>query len=333
MSRFKKVIIVLLFILVAIPATLFGYTYYKLNSIERDESDYTSKIEEVKGVTNVLLTGTDARYGEEASRTDAMIILTIDDNHNSVKLTSLARDTYVNLGDHGNGKLNAAYFWGQEELLFETIENEFGIGIDKIIHVDFNALMSIVDTLGGVEVYVPANNLNEINKFAEESYYLYNSTSKGNFKKITSSGKQILNGYQALSFARVRQVDSAINRDNRQKELLISIAEKAKSMPVTKYPQLLNTLLPYITTNMDSSEILKLGMTVLGILGEGNSIQTAEFPIVDDIHSKGGIYKDAGWVWLYDKNSTKVLQDFIYKNINMEDNEYLKDNSNIKLNY
>ena len=118
-SKFKKVLIVLLFILVAVPATLFGYTYYKLNSIERDESNYISKIEEVKGITNILLTGTDARPGQTASRTDSMIILTIDSINNSVKLTSLARDTYVNLGDHGNGKLNAAYFWGQEDLLLK----------------------------------------------------------------------------------------------------------------------------------------------------------------------------------------------------------------------
>ena len=65
----------------------------------------------------------------------------------------------------------------------------------------------------------------------------------------------------------------------------------------------------------------------------GNSIKAAEFPIMDDIHVKGGIYNNAGWVWLYDLNSTIVLQDFIYRNIDMEDNDYLKDNSNIQLNY
>ena len=333
MSKFKKIIITLLCILVTIPVGVFGYTYYKLNSIERDESNYTSKIDEVKGITNILLTGTDARPNDTASRTDSMMILTIDSTNNSVKLTSLARDTYVQLPGRAAGKLNTAYFWGQEPMLFETIENEFGIGIDKIVQVDFNALMSIVDVFGGAEVNVPENNLNEINKYSRECYDLYDSSNKGEFKKITSAGKQTLNGYQALGFTRVRKVDSAISRDNRQKELLVSLAEKAKTMSVTKYPQLLNAILPYISTNMDSSEILKLGMTALGILGEGNEIKTAEFPIIDSVHVKGGIYKNAGWVWLYDKNSTIVLQDFIYKNIDMEDNDYLKDNSNIQLNY
>ena len=332
MSKLKKIIITLLCLLIAIPIFVFGYTYFKLNSIHED-SDYISKIEDVEGITNILLTGIDARPGETASRTDSMMILTIDTNHKSVKLTSLARDTYVQLPGRAAGKLNTAYFWGQESMLFETIENEFGIKVDKIIQVDFNALMSIIDVVGGVEVNVPANNLSEINKYAKQCYTIYTSSSKGEFKEITSAGKQTLNGYQALGFSRVRKVDSAIARDERQQEVLMAITDKAKSMPISKCPKLLNTILPYVKTNLDASEILKLGITALGLINSSDDIKKAEFPIIDNVHVKGGIYKNAGWVWLYDKNSTVVLQDFIYKDINMEDNEYLKDNSNIQLNY
>ena len=91
MSKFKKIIITLLCFLIAIPLFVFGYTYYKLNSIQHENTNYTSKIDEVEGITNILLTGIDARPGETASRTDSMMILTIDTNHKSVKLTSLAR--------------------------------------------------------------------------------------------------------------------------------------------------------------------------------------------------------------------------------------------------
>lgn len=90
--------------------------------------------------------------------------------------------------------------------------------------------------------------------------------------------------------------------------------------------------MPYIKTNLDSTEILKLGVTALNIITSSNDIKKAELPIIDDVHVKGGIYKNAGWVWLYDVNSTIVLQRFIYNDINMEDNDYLKDNSNIQLN-
>lgn len=332
MSKFKKIAIAILCILIIIPIGVFGYTYMKLNSIH-EETDYISKVEEVKGINNILLTGTDARPGESASRTDSMIILTIDNTNKSVKLTSLARDTYVQLPGRAPGKLNTAYFWGKEDMLFETIENEFGIGVDKIIQVDFNSVMSIVDILGGIEVDVPANNLNEINKYAKECYKMYTSSSKGEFKSIASPGKQTLNGYQALSFSRVRKVDSAISRDERQQEVITAIADKIKSMPISKYPQLFNTILPYVKTNIDSNNLLKLGISALGIINNGSDIKKAEFPIIDNVHVKGGIYRNAGWVWLYDKNSTVVLQDFIYKNIDMDQNDYLKDNSNIQLNY
>lgn len=332
MSKFKKMLIGILAIIIAIPLFAFGYGYIKLNSIH-EETKYESKIDEVEGITNILLTGTDARPGEVASRTDSMMILTIDNKHKSVKLTSLARDTYVQLPGKHKSKLNTAYFWGKEPMLFETIENEFGINLDKIVQVDFNALMSIVDVLGGVEVNIPQNNLAEINKYSRESYGLYNSSSKGDFKQIPSAGKQLINGYQALGFSRVRMVDTAIARDERQQEVLMAVADKIKSTPSSKYPKLLNSVLPYVKTNLSSSEIMKLGITALGIINSSDDIKNAEFPIIDDIHVKGGLYKKAGWVWLYDKNSTVVLQDFIYKDIDMKDHPYLKDNSNIQLNY
>lgn len=332
MSKLKKILIGVLCLLIAVPIFVFGYINSKLNSIHEDVN-YESKIDEVEGITNILLTGTDARPGETASRTDSMMILTIDNKHKSVKLTSLARDTYVQLPGKHKSKLNTAYFWGKEEMLFETIENEFGIDLDKIIQVDFNALMSIIDILGGVEVNVTKDNFAEINKYARDCYNLYNSSSKGEFKEIPSSGKQLLNGYQALGFSRVRMVDSAIARDERQQEVLMAVADKAKSTPASKYPKLLNSVLPYIKTNLTSSEIMSLGLTALNIINSSDDIKKAEFPIIDNVHVKGGIYKNAGWVWLYDVNSTVVLQDFIYEDIDMKDHPYLKDNSNIQLNY
>lgn len=332
MSKFKKIMIGILCVLILIPLIVVGYAYMKLNSIHED-TNYKSKVEEVGGITNILLTGIDARPGETASRTDSMMILTIDNKNKSVKLTSLARDTYVQLPGKHKSKLNTAYFWGKEPMLFETIENEFGIDIDKIVQVDFNALMSIIDILGGVEVNITDSSFAVINSHARDCYNMYNSTTKEEFKEVPGPGKQLLNGYQALGFSRIRKIDTAIARDERQQEVLMAIADKVKELPASKYPKLLNSVLPYIKTNIQSSEILKLGVTALNIINSSDDIKKAEFPIIDDVHVKGGIYKKAGWVWLYDVNSTVVLQDFIYKDINMEDNPYLKDYSKIQLNY
>lgn len=335
MSKLKKFVIVLVSLLIIIPLSVYGYINFKLKDVTV-ESTYNSKIEDVNGITNILLLGTDGRKGETAFRTDSMIILTIDSNNKNIKLTSLARDTYVDIPGKDKGKLNTAYFWGKEPLLFETIENEFGIGVDKFAIVDFNSLMDIVYVLDGVEVDVSSTEIKELNRYIPECYNMSSNDKKGSMELITSTGKQTLNGYQALAYTRIRYNDSAINRDERQREVIMAIIEKYKDMPLTKFPNLIDTVLPYITTNLNSKDILNLasdGVSILANKSTSDAIIEAEFPITDDIHSKGGRYKNAGWVWLYDINSTVVLKDFIYNNILPENNKYLLDTSNIQLNY
>ena len=335
MSKLKKFVIVLVSLLIIIPLSVYGYINFKLKDVTV-ESTYNSKIEDVNGITNILLLGTDGRKGETAFRTDSMIILTIDSNNKNIKLTSLARDTYVDIPSKGKNKLNTAYFWGKEALLFETIENEFGIGVDKFAIVDFNSLMDIIYLLDGVEVDVSQNEISQLNKYTKECYEISDNPKKGQLQLITNTGKQTLNGYQALAYTRIRYNDSAINRDERQREVILAIIEKYKDMPLTKFPALIDTVLPYITTNLNSKDILNVasvGVSILANKSMSDAIIQAEFPIIDDVHSKGGSYKNAGWVWLYDINSTVVLKDFIYNNILPENNEYLLDTSNIQLNY
>ncbi len=382
MSKLKKIIIGLVLLLILIPVGTYGYINFKLKDATV-ESTYTSKLEDVKGVTNILLLGTDGRKGETAFRTDSMIILTIDSNNKNIKLTSLARDTYVDIPGKGKGKLNTAYFWGKESLLFETIENEFGIGVDKFAIVDFNSLMDIIYVLDGVEVDVSQNEISQLNKYTKECYEISDNPKKGqlqlitntgkqtlngyqvevdvsqneisqlnkytkecyeisdNPKKgqlqlITNTGKQTLNGYQALAYTRIRYNDSAINRDERQREVIMAIVEKYKNTSLTKFPALIDSIIPYLTTNLNSKDIFGLASDAISILSSkplSEAMIQAEFPIIDGIHTKGGSYKNAGWVWLYDINSTVVLKDFIYNNILPEDNEYLLDTSNVQLNY
>lgn len=335
MSRYKKFIICIISLLIIIPLSVYGYIQYKLKDITV-ESTYKSKIKEVDGITNILLLGTDGRKDESAFRTDSMIILTIDNNNKNIKLTSLARDTYVDIPGKDKGKLNTAYFWGKEDLLFETIENEFGIGLDKYVIVDFTSLMDIIYALDGVEINVKESELKEVNKYIPECYKFCKNPNKGEMKLIEKSGKQTLNGYQALSYSRIRKNDSAINRDERQRKVIYAIVKKYQNTSFTKYPELIDAITPYVTTNLTSGEITSLAYTGYNILS-GKSLKKVlkegEFPIIDEVHSKGGIYKNAGWVWLYDINSTCVLRDFIYNDIDMEDNKYLLGKNNVSLNY
>ena len=325
MSRGKKIIIALVLILLLIPATLFGFLYYKVNNIDTKE--------QVEGVTNILLLGTDGRENENAYRSDCMIIVTIDNTHNSVKLTSLARDTYVDIPGEGKGKLNASYFWGKEQLLFKTIKNEFGIEIDKFIQIDFDGLMDIITALGGVDVEVTQKEMDEVNKLVPSTYESYDNPNKGEMVLIPERGVQTLTGYQAIAYCRIRDIDSAIYRDGRQRKVIISLSSKLKDMSISDYPKLIKTLLPCVNTNMSSVELLSIGKSAYNILLKDSTIKQGQFPIIDNIHSKGGKYKDAGWVWLYDKNSVVVLKQFIFDDIPMEDNKYLNESNKIDLNY
>lgn len=335
MSKYKKVVLCIISILIIIPLSIYGYVQYKLKDVTVT-STYKSKIKEVDGITNILLLGTDGRKNETAFRTDSMIILTIDNNNKNIKLTSLARDTYVSIPGRDKGKLNTAYFWGKEDLLFETIENEFGIGLDKYVIVDFTSLMDIIYALDGIQLNIKESEIKEVNKFIPECYKFCKNPNKGEMELIKEPGKQTLNGYQALSYSRIRKSDSAIFRDGRQRKVINAIMKKYQNVSFTKYPELIDAITPYVTTNLTSNEITSLAYTGHNILsGKSlkNALKEGEFPITDEIHSKGGVYGNSGWVWLYDTNSTCVLRDFIYNDIDMEDNEYLLNNNNISLNY
>lgn len=323
MSKLKKIVIFLAILVIAIPASAFGYLYYKLNSIHDSSIDdgilNNLKYEGKNGVTNILLIGTDGRPDEETSRSDAMMILTVDDVNKSLKLTSLARDTYVDIPGHGYQKLTHAYAYGGASLLIETVEDNFELDIHNYVSVDFYSFMAIIDVLGGVTVNVQESEIAETNKFIPETYSWDTNTNKGDMILIKNSGTQKLNGYQALSFSRIRKNDSAMERDRRQREVIQGILTELKSLPITKYSNLINTILPYVKTNMKPTQILGLAGTVLKV---GNlEIKQIEFPINDGVHSIGGKYGNAGWVLRYDKDTLPLLHDFIYKDIKPEDND------------
>lgn len=338
LSTTKKIVIALLILLIAIPVVTFYSLYNKLNVVKSSQdknsgSSYESEYEKVDGITNILLLGTDGREKELAYRSDCMMIATIDANNKNIKLTSLARDTYVDIPGKGKGKLNAAYFWGKEDLLFQTIEENFDLKLDNFIQVDFDDLMNIIFILGGVEVDVNERELEIVNDYIVPSYEQCTYSNKGEMKLLTKTGKQTINGYQAIAYTRIRKTDSAINRDERQREVMLAVINKVKNMKFSEYPHLLNTILPYVSTNLSASDILNIAFTAYSFGTDNLVVKQGQFPIIDNVHVKGGIYKKAGWVWLYDLNSEVVLRDFINKDIDMDKHEYLNDNSNIQLNY
>ncbi|WP_455539341.1 LCP family protein [Terrisporobacter sp.] len=327
--NFKKVTLILILLIIAIPVITFSVLKANKKTIEETAKPSDTSNSSVK---NFLLLGTDGRKNEKSFRSDCMIIATLDMKHKDIKLTSLARDTYVDIPGVGMGKLNEAYFWGKEQLLFKTIKKNFGIDLDKYIQVDFDNLSNIIFVLGGVNVDVKEHELEAINKLIPESYENCTYKNKGKMKLLDSTGVQKLNGYQAIAYTRIRYSDNAINRDARQREVLLSVLKDLKNKATSSNEKTIKELAPYYSTNITSSQMFDLAANAYSS-GAINNVKQAQFPIIDDVHVKGGTYKNAGWVWLYDLNSVDVLKDFIFNDIDMKDNDYLKDNSKIELNY
>ena len=267
MNNIKKITIALISILIIIPLMGIGYIYFKLNSMyDKEEAKQINATEESernkeKGITNILLVGVDGNNMEKGNRSDAMMILTIDTIHNDIKLTSLARDTYVDIPDHGKGKLNAAYFWGKEDLLFKTIEQNFKIGLDKFVQVDFEDLMNIVFVIGGVDVEIEEREIQSLNEGIPGAYNSCTYAEKGEMQLINEAGKHTLNGYQAIAYARMRYLDNGIYRDGRQRKIISGMFDGVKDLSMSEYPKLLNTLLPYVKTNLTVGEMLNLAFT------------------------------------------------------------------------
>lgn len=310
MSKKTKIILgsVLGVLVILVGSLTAVYNHYKNMFFE--ESDPIVQKEdieykEVDGITNVLLIGTDGRTLEEASRSDSIIIASIDNNNKNVKLTSINRDTLVDIPEYGEQKINAAYAFGGEKLLMQTLSDNFGIKLDKYIAVNFWGFESIIDEIDGIEVEVKDYEVDEVNKYIGEATGLRSELLKG-------PGVQQLNGQQALSYARIRQVgNGGYERDERQRRVLYLVAEKLKEQSLLKWPSLANALNGQVKTNIPVSEALNLAYTIYKM----PTLDFKQLQIPQTDLCWGGLYKDKGWVLLIDKEQNgEILKDFIFEN-------------------
>ena len=305
-SNKKKVVVSTLSVfIVIITILLSGYMYVrnKIYSNDGYNSIKESEYEEVPGITNVLLIGTDARTLDEQSRSDSIIIATLDSNNKKIKLTSLFRDTMVNIPGYGERKLNTAYALGGANLLLETISNTYDIHIDKYVVINFWGFEAIIDQIGGIEVDVKDYQIEELNKYIGES-------TGGNDCPVTKTGLQILNGKQALSYARIRyNTGDEFERTARQQEVLTKVAEKLRETKPSKYLGIMNKMLDYIKTNIDPLQALNMAYTIYKF----PSLVTEQLQIPIPELAEGRLYKDLGWVFLMDvEQNAQILKDFIY---------------------
>ena len=325
-STTKKVVLSLLAVLVILVGTVLGFYQHVKNKIYIEKEPSISKsdteFQEVKGITNVLLIGVDARDLDEPCRSDSMIIATIDNNNKKVKLTSLFRDTLVDIPGHGEAKLNSAYMLGGPELLLETVKETYNVSIDKYIIINFWGFETIVDYIGGIEVDVKDYQLEELNKYIGES-------TGGNDCPVEKAGIQTLNGKQALSYARIRyNVGDEYERTDRQREVIFKVIEKLQNTKPSKYLGIMNTMLEYIKTNIDPLEALNMAYTIYKF--PSLDVEQLQIPLVALSETRN--YKELGSVFLMDRlQNASILYNFIYENKYPNEEEFNYDSLKTEL--
>ncbi|PWW84163.1 LytR family transcriptional regulator [Clostridium perfringens] len=224
------------------------------------------------------------------------MILTLDEEHKIMKLTSIMRDAYVDIPGHGDDKITHAYAFGGPELAMKTLNENFKINVEDFMAVNFTSLPEIIDKLGGVKINITEEEIPHI-------------------PGITSPGEQILNGEESLAYSRIRYATGGdYKRTERQRVVLESVFEKLKSTPTKEYTSLIDGFLPYIETNMSSMDMIKLA-TDAAPLVKGN-LETARFPL--DGYCDGKTINGI-WYLVYDRQATlNQIQEYIYDNKNLD---------------
>jgi polyisoprenyl-teichoic acid--peptidoglycan teichoic acid transferase len=196
---------------------------------------------------SVLIMGVDAsdiRANADNSRTDTLMVATLNKKDKTVKLLSIPRDSKVYIPEVGyEDRINHAHAFGGTEATIETVENLLGIPIDYWVKVNFEAFIDVVDAVDGITVNVPYEFYEQNSQDVADAIHLY-------------AGEQELNGEEALAFARTRKADNDIERGKRQQEVIKAIVKKSISLnSILKYDDIIKAVGSNMTTNMKFDEM------------------------------------------------------------------------------
>lgn len=284
-SKLKKVLIVLLIVALALLAWWYfmvGKVYNKMNFDENQELATEPMKED--GVINVLLIGNDSRENGEDGRSDAMILLSVSNKTKTIHMTSLLRDMYVDIPGHDGNRLNAAYAYGGPSLLCETIEQNFGIEVNRYVLVNFQAFAKLVDAVGGVDMEVTNEEVQWINAYLNEYNLLEGRELTTDYLDPSLSGEIHLNGPQALAYSRNRYIGTDFGRTERQRKVLSAVMKKLPVALATNSDELINELFPNLTTNMKQSEVFSLSLDAGKLLS---------YEIIQNVIPAEGTYSNA----------------------------------------
>lgn len=213
---------------------------------------------EMKGYRNIALFGVDSRTGKlgKGNRSDTIMIASINQDTGDVKLVSVYRDTYLNLGTDAYNKANAAYAQGGPEQAINMLNMCFDLNIQEYVTVGFDALIETIDALGGIQIDVHENEIEHLNNYQRSMFSEdENDALNENIVKVTKPGLQTLNGLQATAYCRIRYVGDDFGRAERQRKVLLACLDKAKQANPATLVEILNKVLEHVYTNIGVEEM------------------------------------------------------------------------------
>ncbi|MBN1891692.1 MAG: LCP family protein [Clostridiales bacterium] len=256
-----------------------------------------------KEVENILVFGIDSRGSDDVvCRADAIMIVSFDQRSKSIKISSLMRDCAVNIdGRNTPDKLGHAYAYGGVGLLINTINDNFGMDISRFVMLDFHSSSRIIDAVGGIGIDVKGGEVKYANRTISEQNKLFGT----DVPLLTHEGYQILTGPQAVGWARIRYLDSDFVRTGRQRTIATALMKKVSAMGSLDQLAVLEELAGMFETNMKSNDLMRIGVSGVGLVGTMN-----EYRVPAD-----GMYytQPSPWMMILDwEKQIPALHEFIW---------------------
>ncbi len=316
-------IIILLIAVMVLYAVLAGTGTGKVDLKEKDiiinESVQEAQETTMKGYRNIALFGVDSTTGAltKNTRSDTIMIASINQDTGECKLVSIYRDTYLNLSNDSYNKCNAAYAKGGPEQAINMLNMNLDMNITDFVTVGFAGLTDAVDALGGVMIDVDDSEISHLNNYqlciAEDL--------KRSYTPVKDTGYQLLDGLQATGYCRIRYTaGDDFKRAERQREVLLAVADQAKKANLAKLTETANNVFDEVYTSLDLSEIVDM----LGHVGEYYISDHSGFPqeemrVTGTIGSKGSCVIPTSL-----EDNVKWLHKFLFDTENYEPSETVK---------
>lgn len=253
------------------------------DAIKVDRKDLSVNKNLPKDWFNVLLLGIDTRTDSlKNSRSDVMIVASVNGKTGEIKLTSLARDLYVPIpGSGGEDRLNVAFARGGWELAVKTVNQVFELNIQNYVAVNFKGLSSFIDSLGGVDIELVGDEYAYINynvAVSEDYEGFAKNSARRTLTEEDTETKVHLDGLQAVGYARIRKLDNDLKRNSRQRILLGALLDKLMPISLNTVWSLNSVIQQYCEMDLPMSPGTDFGYTIYNIVN-GPTLTMSELSI------------------------------------------------------